>query len=93
LESGSRMFETLLRLAVGRGTANTSELAHELDVTPALVREMLEEMTQRDYLEAVVLNCSMPCKRCPLHAVCAYHNQPRIWSLTRKGDMYLALRR
>ena len=87
------MLETLLRLAAGKGTANTSELAHELDVTPALVREMLEEMTQRGYLEAVVSNCSTPCERCPLHAACAYHNQPRIWSLTRKGDVYLALRR
>ena len=92
MESASRMLEKILRLAVGKGTAKTTELARELDVTPALVRKMLEELTQRGYLEAVVPGCSMPCERCPLHAACAYRNQPRIWVLTQKGDMYLSLR-
>ena len=84
------MLKTLLRLAVDKGTAKTSELAHDLHMTPELVRQMLEELERQGYLEAVVPGCSRPCERCPLHAACVYRNQPCVWVLTKKGDKYLA---
>jgi predicted ArsR family transcriptional regulator len=90
LDSASKPLEQLLRLAAGRGTAQTAELARDLEVTPALVRQMLEELTRQGYLETVVAGCSTPCERCPLHAACLYRNQPRIWILTRKGEKWLA---
>lgn len=79
------MLRQLLRLAVGRGTERTSELARELGITPALANVMLEQLEHQGYLRAVVPGCSAPCEGCQLHASCPSENHPRVWALTEKG--------
>lgn len=86
------MLETLLRIVATKGTADCSELARMLGVSSALTENMLDELTRQGYLKAVVGECSVPCERCPLRTACLFRRQPRIWSLTRKGERLLAKR-
>lgn len=83
------MLRQLLRLAAGRGTMDLKALAVELGTTPAMVAQMLEQLQQQGYLQAVVQGCGAPCERCPLHSACLYRRQPRVWSLTTKGEALL----
>ena len=83
------MIKKLLRLAAAMGTARGAELAQLLDVTPAIVQQMLETLEQEGYLNSVVQGCSVPCERCPLHPACRFTNRPRIWVLTKKGERLL----
>lgn len=83
------MLKTLLRLVAEKDTMEIAELARNLDVSPALVQHMLEELAHKHYLEAVVPGCYMPCKHCPINATCIDHKQPRIWVLTHKGEKSL----
>ena len=84
------MIRKLLRLAAGLGTARSSELAQTLGVSLALAQQMLETLERDGYLNSVVQGCSIPCKRCPLHAACLFRNEPRIWVLAEKGEKLLA---
>lgn len=83
------MLRRLLRLAAARGSIDINELAAELETRPAMVEQMLERLQQEGYLRAVVRGCSLPCERCPLRAACLYRRQPRIWSLTARGERWL----
>lgn len=83
------MLKQMLRLISVQGTARSTELANELGVSPALVREMLEKLAQQGYLETVAPGCSKSCKRCPLRTACHFRHQPQIWALTRKGRQAL----
>lgn len=83
------MLEKLLRLAAETGTTRASECAQALGLSPPLIRSMLDMLTERGYLEAVVPKCSTPCEQCPLHAACLFRSQPRVWALTRKGKRFL----
>ena len=84
------MLTKLLRLAVGRNTTNTAELAAELRVSPTLVQQMLQQLTCQGYLQMLVPGCSTPCEGCPLQTTCTDRNQARIWSLTPKGAQHIA---
>lgn len=84
------MLRKLLRLAVGMGTARSSELAQALGVSPALAQQMLMVLERQGYLNSVVQDCSIPCEGCPLEAQCLFGNQHRIWMLTKKGEKLLA---
>lgn len=84
------MLRKLLRLATEQGTNELTSLANALDVSPRLIREMLEEIEWRGYLEAIVPGREQACERCPLRAACLYRNRPRVWMLTRKGEQSLA---
>jgi len=84
------MLSEVLRLAIERGTTSSEELARALDTSPELVHVALEELARRDYLQAVVPGCSAACERCPLRAACLFRRQPRVWTLTRKGEAWVA---
>ncbi len=80
----------MLRLAVERGTTSPEDLARSLDTSPELVRMALAELVRRDYLQAVVPDHSTVCKHCPTRVVCLYRGHPGVWTLTRKGEAWLA---
>jgi predicted ArsR family transcriptional regulator len=84
------MLRQLLRLAAGRGTMDLKALANELGTTPALVSQMLDQLQQQGYLQAVVQGCGTPCEHCPLRSACLYRRQPRVWSLTARGEALLS---
>ena len=56
-----------------------------LDSSPELVRLALAELTHRDYLQSVILDCSSACEQCFLSASCPCGRQSQTWMLTRKG--------
>lgn len=87
------MFRKVLRLAIERGTACDGELVRELNISPELLRLVLEELVRRGYLRALAPGCSAGCGCCPLRAACLYRGGPRAWLITVKGDTLLAKRR
>jgi hypothetical protein len=84
------MFRKVLRLTIERGTSRSDDLARDLNISPELLRLVLEELVRRDYLRALVPGCSAGCGCCPLRTACLYRSRPRVWMLTGKSDMLLA---
>jgi len=65
------MLNRLLELLRAGGTRRVSDLARELETTPALVEAMLEHMAQMGYLERVGGECGEKCAACSLGGLCA----------------------
>lgn len=86
------MLETLLRMIASKGTECSFVLARRLGVSHALMENMIDDLVQQGYLEAVVGGCSVPCERCPEHTACLFRGQARIWALTPKGASLLVKR-
>jgi hypothetical protein len=84
------MLRKLLHLAIGHDTAEATALARELGVSIQQVVEMIETLERYGCLEEVVLGCGQPCERCPVREACLFRNHPRLWTLTRKGEKFLA---
>lgn len=84
------MLKELLRLAVRDGTQRPAQLARELEITPELATEMLEQLECQGYLQAVVPGCSTPCEGCPDDTLCLIRNNPRVWIVTEKGERLLS---
>jgi Mn-dependent DtxR family transcriptional regulator len=86
------MFETLLSLIGAQGTISSADLARSLDVTDALLDDILEDLTRKGYLKVVVQGRTVACDRCPMHKACLYRRQVRIWMLSPKGGRLLSRR-
>jgi hypothetical protein len=84
------MLRKLLSLAVGQDTAETAALARELNVSVRQVIQMIETLERFGYVEQVVAGCGQPCERCPVRDGCLFRHHPRLWTLTRKGEKFLA---
>jgi len=84
------MLRKFLRLAFGRDTTETAEVARELGVSINQVRLMIETLERLGYLEKVAAGCEQSCERCSLYPACLLSECPQIWKLTGKGDRYLA---
>ena len=80
------MLRQLLNLAMEREIVSDSELACELGISQMLMKQMLEELVRQGYLQSLTQGDSSACDRCPLHKACLFSNQPRIFTLTTKGD-------
>nr|HID12933.1 DNA-binding protein [Anaerolineae bacterium] len=75
------MLERLLELLRAGGTHRVSDLARELETTPALVEAMLEDLARMGYLKRVGGECGGGCAACPLSRLCAAGAKGRIWAL------------
>ena len=84
------MLRHLLQLAMERGTVSDSELACELGISQALIKQMLGELVRQGHLHPLIQGDSTHCERCPLHRVHLFGNRPRIFTLTAKGDRIAA---
>ncbi len=72
------MLHDILHL-IGSGRARSpQELAQALNVSPALVAQMIEQLIRQGYLDATQL-CGSGCNGCALKPGC------RLWSLSAKG--------
>lgn len=83
------MLRAILYFAAVNGIVRNAELAYELGLSPELVEQILEQLTHYGYLKMIVPGCSIPCARCPMRKACLFGNQPKIWSLTPKGQIYV----
>jgi hypothetical protein len=84
------MLRKLLCLAIGRDTAEARALARELGVSIRQVLEMIGTLERFGCLEEIVIGCGQPCEHCPVREACLFRNHPRLWTLTRKGEKFLA---
>jgi predicted ArsR family transcriptional regulator len=84
------MLRKLLCLAVGQDTAEATALARELGVSARQVLQMIETLEHLGFLEEVVTGCGRPCERCPVREAGVFRHRPRLWTLTRKGEKFLA---
>jgi len=84
------MLRKFLRLAFGRDTTETADLARELGVRVQQVRLMVETLERLGYLEKVAAGDEQSCERCAMHVTCLLTDCPRIWRLTPKGERCLA---
>jgi len=70
----------LARIAQG-GTWTVESLADELNVTPALVETMLDDLTRRGYLKSVQGGCGGVCASCSMAGGCIRQAGRRLWTL------------
>lgn len=62
------------------------EIARQLDITPAMVSQVADSLTQQGYLQAVNPGCEpsgQPCTDCLASSSC--QSVPKRWILTDKG--------
>ena len=78
------MLNRLLELLRAGGTHRVTELAHELDTTPALVEVMLEDLSRMGYLKQVGGACSEGCDGCSLASLCTAGTSGQVWALTEQ---------
>jgi len=83
------MLRKFLRLAFGRESADTSNLARELGVSDQQVRLMLETLERLGYLEKAATGSEQSCDSCAMHPTCLLGDCPSIWKLTPKGERCL----
>jgi len=84
------MLRKFLRLAFGRDTTETADLARELGVSVQQVRLMVEMLERLGYLEKVAAGCEQSCGHCAQYPACLPNESPQIWKLSGKGERYLA---
>jgi len=80
------MLEKLLRLVAAGGVHSHAVLAQELDVTEALLDQMIEELVRLGYLRPVDASCPGRCEDCPMHETCGIGRGSRLWVLTERGE-------
>ncbi|MDX9954255.1 MAG: hypothetical protein RBT75_09175 [Anaerolineae bacterium] len=86
------LWKVLHELATGRATQSSEALAHTLGTTPALVRQMTQELVRYGYLSEAE-QCATGCDGCTLQAACgALHTGSRLWVVTPKGRQALERR-
>jgi len=61
-----------------------AELARRLDVPPALLEAMMENLEQMGYLQALE-GCKKACGSCAAKGLCAMIGGGKVWSLSEKG--------
>ena len=80
------MLNRLLELLRAGGTHRVSDLARELNTTPALVKVMLDDLARMGHLKPVDGECGGGCAGCSLAGLCAAGESGRVWTLTEKGQ-------
>ena len=74
------MLEQLLRQIQQGGTYSVSVLARQLDVSEALVMQMLADLARMGYLRRVEADCQAQCSGCAEGAACVPHRAERLWT-------------
>ena len=80
------MLETLLAEIRKGGTLQPAGLAARLQVSPALIEMMLEDLERRGLVAQVNPACSEPCGGCPMVGDCGVTGtNGRMWMLVSKN--------
>jgi len=78
------VLEELLRRVATGGIHSYTQLARELDISPALLRQMLEDLERMGYLRRLDNACEASCAHCEKSPTCAIHGPGEVWTLTGK---------
>ncbi|TEU18597.1 MAG: hypothetical protein E3J21_05600 [Anaerolineales bacterium] len=76
------MLEHLLSLVGQGGVHSYADLARQLDVSEALLEQMLQDLARMGYLQPVADGCETHCADCPMTGACAIGGPTRVWTLT-----------
>ena len=81
------MFHTFLKIVKSGEVQSHLELAHKLQISPAMVVEIARQLTRRGYLSEYHEEChtqNTNCLGCSVSSACQVMG--RTWSLTNKGE-------
>lgn len=81
------MLYRFLKIIQSGNVHSLLEIARQLDITPAMVTQVADSLTQQGYLQAVNPGCDasdQPCTDCLASSSC--QAIPRRWVLTDKGQ-------
>lgn len=76
------MLEKLLALITEQGAVQISLLAHQLDVSPALVEEMIKHLERVGSLKPVESCTESHCSGCPVAQACG-PGKVRLWQVVK----------
>ncbi|MBM3190612.1 MAG: hypothetical protein FJZ90_18085 [Chloroflexi bacterium] len=79
------LLDDLLRNLIDDEIHTLDELSHEMDISPGLLEQMLQDLERGGYLRAVESSCEGRCTDCPQRAACALSFGGRLWTVTEKG--------
>jgi len=79
------MLERVLQAIAAGGALSLAELARQLDVAPALLEAMMENLEKMGYLQALEGGCQKACGSCASKGICAMIGGGKVWSLSEKG--------
>ena len=83
------LLNEMLRLLGEGGILSTAEIARRLEVDPALVSAMAEDLAARGYLTSLALDCTTACEGCASSSACHVSDRPgttaRTFALSPKG--------
>jgi len=82
------MLERLLSLVGQGGVHSYTDLARQLDVSEALLEQMLQDLARMGYLRPVADGCEGRCAGCPMTKTCAIGGPTRVWALMEKGQRW-----
>jgi DeoR/GlpR family transcriptional regulator of sugar metabolism len=83
------MFQELIKIIQAGHLHSISELALEMGVSEEIVRQLIEQLEKRDYLQAAGGSCqshTLSCSQCPAIQLC--HLPLKKWTLTIKGKRF-----
>ncbi len=80
------MLEQLLQRIATGGIHSYAQLAREMDVSPALLQQMLEDLERMGYLRRLANACDTACSHCEKSPTCAIHGPGEVWTLTEKWE-------
>lgn len=78
------MLQQMLGLILSGQAGTHRQLAQQLDVSEAIVGQMIEQLVAKGYLAEATM-CVEGCEGCSLRAACGNDRDLRLWSLTEKG--------
>lgn len=87
------MLSQLLSKLDKGGLQSTQILAKELNISQAMLKQMLLDLHRMGYIEKgadVLQNCNGTCKGCSMSGSCKSKNMPLVWTITEKGQQLVA---
>ena len=79
------MLEQLLNIIRQDGTLQPSVLAARMNLSPAMIEAMLDNLKRSGVLNEVNVNCGDHCGGCSLAGSCSSHGeQGRLWQIKEK---------
>ena len=78
------MLEQLLKMVATGGIHSYAQLARDLNVSEALLEQMLENLERMGYLQRMDAACDSHCDHCGVSTNCTVRGPEHIWELTDK---------
>ena len=78
------MLEQLLKMVATGGIHSYTQLARDLNVSEALLEQMLENLERMGYLQRMDAACDSHCDHCGVSTNCTVRGPERTWELTDK---------